>query len=179
MSTGGITDPQWQSYVLLARAWSAFAAGRHDDVRSLGSTAVELTSYFAPLTYPLLIRSALWAGDAAGASRLLAAMDASGYRGPVLAADGVVARAGIDALEGRGAAAVAGYREALRAYRQLGLAFEEAAAAVDMATLLAPEELGAPDVIAAVTAARVTLERLGARPFLERLNAAKETQPAR
>ena len=136
--TATVTDPQWQSYVLLARAWSAFAAGRHDDVRSLGSTAIELTSYFAPLTYPLLIRSALWAGDAAGASRLLAAMDASGYRGPVLDADGVVARAGIDALEGRGAAAVAGYREAMRAYRQLGLAFEEAAAAVDMATLLAP-----------------------------------------
>ena len=177
--TGAVTDPQFQSYPLLARAWSAFAAGRHDDVRSLGSTAVELTSYFAPLTYPLLIRSALWAGDAAGASRLLAAMDASGYRGPVLNADGVVARAGIDALEGRGAAAVAGYREALRAYRQLGLAFEEAAAAADMATLLAPEELDAPEVIAAVTAARVTLERLRARPFLERLDSARETQPAR
>ena len=148
-------------------------------MRSLGSAAVDLTSYFAALTYPLLIRSALWTGDAAGASRLLSAMDTSGYRGPVLTADGLCARAGIDALEGRGAAALAGYREALRAYRQLGLAFEEAAAGADMATLLPPEELGAPDIIAAITAARGTLERLRSRPFLGRLETAGARQPAR
>jgi hypothetical protein len=97
----------------------------------------------------------------------------------VLDADGVVARAGIEALDGRGGAAVAGYREALRAYRQLGLTFEEAAAAVDMATLLAPGELDAPDIVAAVSAARMTLERLRSRPFLERLDTTRERQPAR
>ena len=153
-------------------------AGRHDEVRSLGSIAIDLTSYFAPLTYPLLIRSALWSSDAAGAAGLLAAMDASGYRGPVLTADGLAARAGIDALEGRSASAVAGYREAMHAYRQLGLVFEEATAAVDMATLFAPEEREAPDIIAAVAAARVTLERLGARPFLERLDRMRPKEPA-
>ncbi len=102
-----------------------------------------------------------------------------GTAGPCSPRTGSCARAGIDALEGRGAAAVAGYREAMRAYRQLGLVFEEAAAAVDMATLLAPEELDAPDVIAAIAAARVTLERLRARPFLERLDEARVRQPAR
>ncbi len=175
---GGITDPQWESYGLLARAWGALAAGRYDDARRLGARAVELTSYFAPLAYPLVIRSALWAGDAAGAAAVLASLEASGYRGPALMADRLAARAGIDALEGRGPESLAGYREALRSFRQLGLAFEEAAAAVDMATLLRPPERDAPDVATAIDAARGTLQRLGARPFLERLDGAKAKQPA-
>ena len=93
-------------------------------------------------------------------------------------ADRLVARAGIDALEGRGPVSLAGYREALRSFRQLGLAFEEAAAAVDMATLLPPPERDAPDVTTAIAAAAETLGRLGARPFLARLDEARAGQPA-
>jgi hypothetical protein len=140
--------------------------------------AVELTGYFAPLVYPLVIRSALWAGDAPGAAAALASLGASGYLGPALTADRTLARAVIDALDGRGPEALAGYREALRTYRQLGLAFEEAAATVDMATLLPLPERDAADVTAAVTAVRETLRRLGARPFLARLNEARVKQPA-
>jgi class 3 adenylate cyclase/tetratricopeptide (TPR) repeat protein len=170
---GGVTDSQFESYELWAGAWAAFAGGRHDEVRRLGDHAVELTGSVAPLVCPLLARSALWAGDASGAASALALLDASGYLGPALMADRLVARAGIDALEGRGPAALAGYREALRAYRRLGLAFDEAAAAVDMACLLPSPERDASDVGAAFGAARETLERLGAHPFLARLDAAR------
>ena len=166
------------SWEQLAGTWAAFAGGRHDEVRRLGERAVELTSSFAPLVGPLLVRSALWAGDTPGAASALAALEASGYLGPALAADRLVARAGIDALEGRGPAALAGYREALRAYRKLGLAFDEAAAAVDMAILLPSPERDVADVGAAIGAAAETLERLGARPFLARLDAARMLQPA-
>ena len=176
--SGGITDPQWESYELWATAWAAFVDGRYDEARRLGTDAVELTTYFAPLAYPLVLRSALYAGDAAGATTTLARMDSSGYRGPALAADRLVATAGIDALEGRVASAIAGYREALRAYRQLGLAFDEATAAVDMATLLPADERDAPDMMAAIAAARETLERLGSRPFLERLDRVRPKEPA-
>ena len=174
---GGVTDPQWESYEYWAQASAALSAGRHDEARRLGERAVELTTYFAPLTYPLVIRSALWAGDAPGAASALASLEASGYLGPALSADRLIARAGIDALEGRGPAALAGYREALRAYRQLGLVFDEAVAVVDMAILLAPEERD-PDVTAAIASARETLDRLGARPFLVRLDASYTSQPA-
>jgi len=160
-----------------ANAWAAFVDGRYDEARALATRAVERTSYFAPLTYPLAIRSALYAGDASGAAATLALLDASGYRGPALSADRLVAVAGLDALEGRGASAVSGYREALRAYRQLGLAFDEAAAAADIAALLPAYERAAPDLVAAIAAARDTLERLGSRPFLERLDRARPTQP--
>ncbi|HXQ95595.1 MAG TPA: adenylate/guanylate cyclase domain-containing protein [Candidatus Acidoferrales bacterium] len=166
---GGITDPQWESYELWAEAWAAFAAGDGGEVRRLGERAIELTSYFAPLVYPLLIRTALWAGDRSAAAAALSSLETSGYFGPALTADRVVARAGIDALEGRGPDALAGYRDALRAYHQLALAFDEAAAAVDMAVLLPSSERDAPDVEVAMGAARETLERLDARPFLDRL----------
>ena len=176
--SGGITDPQWESYELWATAWAAFVEGRYDEARRVGTRAVELTTYFAPLVYPLVIRSALYAGDAPGAAATLALMDASGYRGPALSADRLVATAGIDALEGRGASAVAGYREALRAYRQLGLGFDEATAAVDMAVLLPAEERDAPDVVAAIATARETLERQRSRPFLELLDRVRPKQTA-
>ena len=172
---GGATQPQSESGELWAGAWAAFAGDRPDEVRRLGEHAATLMSYFAALVCPLLARSALWAGDAPGAASALALLEASGYAGPALAADRVVARAGIDALEGRGPAALAGYREALRSYRKLGLAFDEAAAAVDMAVLLRPPERDAADVGIAIAAARETLERLGARPFLERLDGARSS----
>ncbi len=174
---GGITDPQWESYERWATAWAAFVERRYDEARRLGMNAIERTTYFAPLAYPLVIRSALYSGDASGAAATLALMDASGYRGPALSADRLIAAAGIDALEGRGANAVAGYREALRAYRQLGLAFDEATAGVDMATLLPGDDRDAPDIVVAIAAARETLERLGSRPFLELLDRVPEKQP--
>jgi hypothetical protein len=54
-------------------------------------------------------------------------------------------------------------------WRDLGLAWEEALCAIDMATLLDP---GDPEVRAAAVAARETLVRLDATPFIARLDAA-------
>ncbi len=173
-----ITDPQWDSYTKWASAWAAFTGGHYDDARTAAEQAVAVTSYFAPLAYPLAVRAALHLGEAQGAAASLAAMEASGYRGSALAADQLVGQAGLDALEGRGPIALAGYREALRAYRQLGLAFDEAMAVVDMAVLLPSPELEAPDVVTAIEGARETLRRLGARPFLERLDGVRSASPA-
>ena len=139
--------------------------------RGVSASALRSTSYFAPLVGPLLVKSALWSGDPTGAGEHLAAIEASGFRGPALSADLIVARAGIDALNGRSTRAVAGYRDALRACRGLGLAFDEAAAVVDLATLLPAADLAAPDLQAAIASARETLQHLGARPFLDRLEA--------
>lgn len=67
------------------------------------------------------------------------------------------------------------YRTALRSWRDLGLPFDEALTAVDMATLLDPADA---EVRAAAESARETLGRLGARPFLTRLEAAlARTEP--
>jgi hypothetical protein len=47
--------------------------------------------------------------------------------------------------------------------------WDEAMTGMDMATLLDPAE---PEVATAITSTRAILERLGARPYLERLEAA-------
>jgi hypothetical protein len=66
-------------------------------------------------------------------------------------------------LEGRPADALPLYREALRCWRDLGLAWDEALCAIDMATLLDPAD---PEVRAAAEAAREILVRLEAAPFI-------------
>jgi class 3 adenylate cyclase len=165
----GLTDPQFESYELWARAARAFAAGDLTAAIEHAERSATITDYFGPLALPVGARAALWAGDATTARRLLDRIIASAHWGPVLEADKTRIAAGIAALEGRSVEALAGFRDALRAYQQLSLAFEEAACAVDMAVLLPREALDALDVVAAIGAARETLTRLGAVPWLARL----------
>ena len=54
---------------------------------------------------------------------------------------------------------------------------DEALAAIDLATALAPTEREMPEAAAAVEAARETLTRLGAAPFLARLDAGPASAP--
>ena len=93
-------------------------------------------------------------------------------RGAALALDKAAIQAGILALDGRAAEALQLYRETLRGWQALKLVWDgEALTVVDMVTLLGPAE---PDVRAAAESARATLSQLGARPYLERLEAALE-----
>jgi len=167
-----MTDPQYASYCHWGRAWEAFAGGRHVDARREGALAADKTNIFDPIALPLAARAALWAGDVADASLVLQRLDASVIRGQAIELDRVTLRAGVAALEGRRGDAVAGYREALRGWRNLGLAFDEALAALDMAILLAPTEREMAEAPAAVATARETFTRLGAKPFLARLESA-------
>jgi hypothetical protein len=57
----------------------------------------------------------------------------------------------------------------MNVWRDLGLVWDEALSAIDMASLLGP---GEPDVIAAAERARETLVRVRAKPFLELLDSA-------
>ena len=126
----------------------------------------------SPIALPVAARAALWAGDVAAATDLVARIQASLVRGEAFGLDLVTLRAGLAALEGRRADAIAGYREALRGWRGLGCAFDEALAALDLAILLAPTEREMPEAPAAIETARETLTRLGATPLLARLEAA-------
>ena len=85
-----------------------------------------------------------------------------------MSADVLTIKAGISALEGRSSEALATYREALRAWQALGLVWDEALCAIDMATTLDARE---PEVSAIVDRARETLTALGAMPMLTRLEA--------
>jgi class 3 adenylate cyclase len=171
-----LADTQYASYWHWARAWAAFTTGRLAEAREEAEAATRVTNYFAPVTLPIAARAALWAGDPAGAGSVVAQLAASISRGQAVALDIVTLTAGVAALEGRRADAIAGYREALRGWQSLGLAFDHALTVVDMTILLAPTESETPEAPALVAAAREALRRLGGRPFLDRLEAAPITK---
>ena len=114
-------------------------------------------------------RAALWGRDTADAAALLARAEAAGAWGPVQDARLSTIRGGIAALDGRAVEALAHYRAALRDWRSSHSVLDEALTGVDMAQLLDPAE---PEVAAAIRSSREILERLGAKPYLDRLEAA-------
>ena len=117
---------------------------------------------------PRAARCALWSGDGSGARDDLAIIDASGVHGAAVEADRRTIQAGLAALDGHPADALRLYREAVRTWHDLGLAWDEALCQLDMVFLLDPD---LPEVRVAAESARETLLRLGAKPFLARLDA--------
>jgi class 3 adenylate cyclase/tetratricopeptide (TPR) repeat protein len=168
-------DPQYASYVGWGRAWAAFVAGDLAEARRLAVQAADATSFFVPFSLPLAGRACLWAGDGVGAGELLARLDASLHRGEALTLDRATLRAGLAALEGRRADAIAGYREVLRGWRQLGCAFDEAMASLDLAVMLAPTRQEMPEAEGAFAAAAETFTRLGATSLAARMAAVART----
>jgi class 3 adenylate cyclase/tetratricopeptide (TPR) repeat protein len=168
----GLTDPQYESYRQLALAWHALTEGRLGATLTTARAAVEGTSYFGPMSWPLAARAALWSRDADGVRACLDELLRDAARGSALSADVLTVRAGLAGLEDRPAEALSLYRDALRAWHALGLQWDEALCAIDMATVLDPTD---PEVRAATDGARATLTAIGARPFLERLGAAVRT----
>jgi len=168
----GITDPQFESYELFAIATASLMAGDPRAAIQHALRSASLTEYFNPLAIPLAVRAAAWAGDAPAARRLLETPGLAPFWGPVLQADRKRMAAGVAALEGSTAEALSGFVDALREYAQLQLPFEEAACAVDMAVVLPGIEHESPAAAAAIASARETLTRLGAAPWLARLDRA-------
>jgi class 3 adenylate cyclase len=164
-----MTDPQFESYDAWARAWTAFSTGHFTEAHREASRAAETTSYFHPLATPLAARAALWAGDLASAHASMDQLGQTVFRGQALAMDKAAIEAGIAALEGRTSEALAQYRETIRGWRALGLAWDEALTVVDMVAFLGPADA---EVRAAADWALATLERLGAQPYLGRLESA-------
>ena len=167
-------DPQARSAGAVTAATVAFARGDLDAARAEWERAGGMLVGLVPWVRARSARAALWMGDVAGAIEDLAAVDASGFHGPALEADRATIRAGIAALEGRTNEALNLYREALLAWRDLGLLWDEALCGLDMAQLLDPAE---SEVRAAAERARETLVRLEAAPFIARLDAALNGSP--
>lgn len=163
-----VSDPRMADTVD-EQAWVAFLAGRLADARRGWRTVATTNSDSALQAYQLSARAALWDGEADGAIADLAALEAMGVHTPINEVRRQVIRAGLAALDGRVDEALALYREALVGWRDAGFAWEEALAAIDMATLLDPSEA---EVRAAAERARETLTGLRATPFIALLDAA-------
>ena len=123
----------------------------------------------APEYFYRAARPMLWARDLAEAKRLTDAAVAAGGYGPLIKARRDTLNAGVAALEGRHGDALPLYREALRGWRAVGGVWDEALTGIDMAMLLDPAD---PEVASVIESTRAILERLRAKPYLERLDAA-------
>jgi hypothetical protein len=167
--------PDFVSSVHAVRSHAALAAGRLEEARG---EALELgrlspgTNALAACS--LAARAALWSGDVDAARSDLASLESTHAHGPAITLHKATIRAGIAALEGRASDALAGYREALREWHEAGLPVLEALTAIDMAMVL---DGTLPEVQAAGATAREIFGRLGARPFLERLESALARRP--
>jgi class 3 adenylate cyclase/tetratricopeptide (TPR) repeat protein len=115
------------------------------------------------------LRAALWSRDVAKAREIADRLDANPSSVASMMATRISARAGIAALDGRADDSVAGYRDALARFRAVNHDFDLACTALDFVLLVGPENSSA---LAAAEEAKAIFERVGARPYLERLEAA-------
>ncbi|MFN8622408.1 MAG: adenylate/guanylate cyclase domain-containing protein [Chloroflexota bacterium] len=147
---------------------AADAAGRWADEREI---ALEL-AVTSPLNIVASLNQAVHADvmarDLEAARADLAAHIAIGPRGGFVRTRRAIFGAGVAALEGRTAEALAGYSGAIRELREMGLPVEAAFVAMEMLSVLDPAE---PAVAAAATMARETFSRLGAVPYVARIEA--------
>jgi class 3 adenylate cyclase/tetratricopeptide (TPR) repeat protein len=164
-----IADPRWRITVLDVMGNAGLADGRLQDARGAWRELARLEPTQAPEFTYRAARPALWNLDRQTALADLRALDETGIHGRVVEIRRLTIRAGLEALNGQVVEALAGYRDALRGWRELRIPWDEALTSVDMATLLDPAH---PEVRAAGDSAREILSRLRASPFLARLAAA-------
>jgi class 3 adenylate cyclase/tetratricopeptide (TPR) repeat protein len=93
-----------------------------------------------PYMLPKAARAAVLAGDAAAARDALDRLGRSGARGRAIDADKAVIRGGLAALAGDPGTAMASYRVAMAAYRDMGLTWDEALLGLEAAIVLGPGE---------------------------------------
>ncbi len=159
----------WHLFVADPEANAALASGDLKEARDAFVEIAEKDDATAPEYFYRAARTTIWAGNVADAAQLLARLEENGGFGRIADARRATLQAGVAALEGRPAEALPLYRDALREWREGHAVWDEAMTGVDMATLLDPAE---PEVAAVIDSTRVILERLRAKPYLERLEAA-------
>src|SRR5450759_195741 len=125
-----IPDQQAVGLSGMARGFVLSVSGRHDEASAECFRAAKASGVFTMWALPLAGRYAVLARDSARARGAVGELEALGISGPALAADVETILAGCAALEGASLEAMAGYRRALGAWRELGLPWDEALAAI-------------------------------------------------
>jgi class 3 adenylate cyclase/tetratricopeptide (TPR) repeat protein len=176
-----VTDPQVLWTTVDAAAFAAFAQGRLAEAGEMwrqGARRYDLRAY--DWLY-MAAGTALRRGDAPAAAGDLAELDKIGLHAPLIDARRALLRAGLAALAGDASGSARLFEAALREFRGLSLPFEQALAAIVMATVLDPSS---PEVAAAIESARSILSGLRARAFLDHLDTSltgqtQATEPVR
>jgi hypothetical protein len=157
---------RWRMFMADPSANAAMARG---DLKAAHDSFLQIAESGQVEYFYRCARCVLWEGEVAAASKLLERYNTSGGFGRIVEARRITIEAGVAALQGRTAEARGLYREALGIWRTSHCVWDEALTGLDMAELLGPAEREVAEVVAST---RAILERLGARPYLARLDAA-------
>ncbi|MBA2263043.1 MAG: AAA family ATPase [Chloroflexi bacterium] len=155
-----MTEVQARASVDEVRAVVALGLGNHRAALDLARRSYEhniAPDATAPQT---ATRAAAWLRDASGVRAALRVLEAQPGRVPATIRR--EAEAALAALDGRGPEALAGFADAIRRWRELGLEFEAAVCGLNLVTMLGPSE---PEARAVAADAGAVFKRLGAQPF--------------
>jgi class 3 adenylate cyclase/tetratricopeptide (TPR) repeat protein len=164
-----VSDPYARASLHLVRSDRALHAGDFALGCDQAVAASEEDEQLTALCLALAMRPALWGRDLGRARMVADRLDAHRSTGFRVDTSRIAARAGIAALEGRTDEAIAGSREALTRLRSIGADFEVARAVLDFVLLVGADHPATREFAAE---ARAVFERVGARPYVERLDAA-------
>ena len=163
-----------RSNIEAAQAAVDFAAGRFREAADGLRLSAADNSANIPTDLPRAGRALAWLGDTDGLSEIVAMLETSGIHGRVMDVHLRWLKAAMSALDGQLDDATSEYVAALGEFAELGLVFDQALTALDMARVLGTDS---PVVRSALAEARSILERLGAKPYLERLGAVAAGTP--
>jgi hypothetical protein len=151
------------------RAERALLAGDLEGSLAAYLRAAEYQS-LAEIYLPEALRAALWLRDVEQLRAILVRLEAEPRALQRWSAANLTAgRAGIAALEGRTDAAIAGYADAWKRYREMEAEFLHAKSVVDAVVVLGA---GSAAMRSAAASAREILVAVGARPWIDWLDAA-------
>jgi len=163
-----IDDPRAPAGKLLLAAFVHACAGRLMEAHEAAMAGAAMPVEPGLDCAEWATHTALWLGDAARARAALALFEGRPERGRVVAAKRQMLQAGVRALEGDRSAAITGYRDAIRSWRDMDVPFFLGLTLLEFATLVGPRE---PEARAAADEARAIFTRLGSPPLLARLDA--------
>jgi class 3 adenylate cyclase/tetratricopeptide (TPR) repeat protein len=164
----GLSEPGFRGTPLEVRGWISAAAGRLDEARHHWEERIDENPEHDTFLPMMCGRIALWDGDIDHLSRWAGIVAGMGIRLPASDLRRRSLEAGLAGLRGEAGEAAVGYRHVLDGWRQLGHAYEEGFTAIDMVSVLDPE---LDEVRRAAERGIEVFERMGATPFLARLEA--------
>ena len=166
--TAGTSDSQTVSNRASTQAAAAFATGRYRDATDRWLLSSDTNIANASTDVVRAARAMLWADDVDGLRAMRTRLEDPSLPGSFMGLQHDLVSAAIAAIDGDRAGALESYREALRQLAERELVYEQAMVSLDMARVLGTDE---PFVRSALADARAILAQLGARPYLERLDA--------
>jgi class 3 adenylate cyclase/tetratricopeptide (TPR) repeat protein len=173
--TAGTSDPQLLAGNETVMAEVALALGDAARAYRAAYRSIEYLREFASIALPIAMRAAIL-GRQAGDARVTAEhLDALAQSDTTTQAHRAWAAATVAAFDGRLEDAMTGFRKALDLMREVHQDFDLARIGVDLALLLGPDHADVPAVAAE---AREIMERVGAEPYLRRLDTALAVTPS-